>query len=116
MHEKDHKLLKEMVELFKALGDPNRLKIIRLLASKMENSITVTNIANKLDISQPAASQHLKILKNIGILEPNKKGNYVYYNINTDVLFDYRTKFDMLLEIAFEKCYNMLKHKDEKNQ
>ena len=94
----------KMSEVFKALGDPKRLRIIRMLASNMENNLCVADIAEKLYITQPAASQHIKILKNVDILEPNRKGFRVYYNINIKVLNAYKENIDVLFKKAFEKC------------
>ena len=94
----------KMSEVFKALGDPKRLRIIRMLASNMENNLCVVDLAKKLGVTQPAASQHIKVLKNVGILEPNRDGFHVYYNINTDVLNDYKKNIDELFKMAFMKC------------
>ena len=91
-------IVRNMAEVFKALGDPTRLRIIRMLAWEMEDSLCVADLAGKLGITQPAASQHIKVLKNIGVLEPNRKGFRVYYNINTDVLVDYKEFIDELFK------------------
>lgn len=91
-------------EVFKALGDSKRIKIIKLLASNMEETLCVSNVAVKLGITQPAASQHIKILKNIGILEENRKGYRVYYNINRIVFAELKKEIDGLFLKAFEKC------------
>ena len=96
--------IKEMVEVFKALADANRLRIIRMLASNMEKTICVSDLAEKLGITQPAASQQIKVLRNIGILEGNKDGYYVYYAINTDILNKYKEQIDQMFELAFTKC------------
>ncbi len=96
--------LKTMADLFKALSDKNRLVLIKLLASSPEETLCVTDIAKTLKISQPAASQHIKVLKNISILEENKKGFRVYYSINNDVLKVYKSGVDELFVKAFEKC------------
>jgi len=93
-----------MAEVFKALGDPTRLRIIRMLASEMEQELCVIDLAKKLGVSQPAASQHIKVLKNIGMLEPNRNGNRIYYNLNRDVLIGYKKIIDELFELAFQKC------------
>ena len=97
-------MVKKMSEVFKALGDPTRLRIIRMLASNMENNLCVADLAKKLGITQPAASQHIKVLKNVGILEPNRNGYHIYYNINTDVLTKYLENMDELFKMAFMKC------------
>jgi ArsR family transcriptional regulator len=93
-----------MSEIFKALGDPTRLRIIRMLASKMEDNLCVVDLAKKLGITQPAASQHIRILKGIGILEPNRLGFRVYYSVNAEVLNSYKEDIDKLFKIVFEKC------------
>ena len=97
-------IVKKMSEVFKALGDPTRLRIIRMLASNMENNLCVVDLAKKLGVTQPAASQHIKVLKNVGILKPNRDGFHVYYSINTDVLNDYKKNIDELFKMAFMKC------------
>ena len=88
-----------IVEIFKALGDPVRLKIIRILASKMEDKLCVNDLVEKFGISQPAVSQHLKILKTIGILNSVKEGYKVYYSINADSLMKYKHSIDILFEV-----------------
>lgn len=96
--------LKTMAGVFKALGDQKRLKIIKMLASNMEETLCVTDVAAKLNITQPAASQHIKVLKNIGLLEENRKGFRTYYTINTSVLSMYKTEIDELFKKAYEQC------------
>ena len=58
----------KMSEVFRALSDPTRLRIIRMLASNMESDLCVVDLAKKVGISQPALSQHIRILKNHGNL------------------------------------------------
>ena len=94
----------EMTEIFKALGDPNRLRIIRMLASNMINTLTVSELAEKLNITQPAASQHIKVLKNIRLLEPHKEGYRVYYQINLDAITEIKESIDAMFEMVYKKC------------
>jgi ArsR family transcriptional regulator, arsenate/arsenite/antimonite-responsive transcriptional repressor len=96
--------LKTMAEVLKSLGDEKRLKIIKMLASNVNEVFCVTDVAQQLGVSQPAASQHIKILKNIGILEENRRGFRVFYTINLDVLNEYKKDIDDLFKKAFEKC------------
>lgn len=99
---KDH--LKDMANILKSLGDEKRLKIIKMLASNADETFCVSDVAQQLDISQPAASQHIKILKNIGILEENRRGFRVFYTINSDTLIVYRKNINDLFKKAFERC------------
>lgn len=93
-----------MAELFKALADPTRLRLIRMLASNMETNLCVADLAGKLGISQPAASQHLRVLKSIGILIQNRQGFRVYYSIDASALAVHKADMDVLFKMAFEKC------------
>ena len=99
--------VRTMAEVFKALGDPTRLRIIRMLASNPENTLCVADLANRLGSTQPAASQHIKVLKNVGILEANRVGFRVYYYVNTDNLVAYKASMDELFEMAFARCPKM---------
>ena len=92
------------VDLFKALGDPVRMKIIRILASQSEKRISVNELVEKFNVSQPAISQHLKILKNIKLLQTEKIGYYIYYSINMKSLINFKKLVDNIFEIALKKC------------
>jgi ArsR family transcriptional regulator len=97
-------MVKEMADVFKALGDLNRLKIINLLGSKTEEKLCVVDLAKKLGITQPAASQHLKVLKGVGILKSKREGFRVYYYINLETLYKFKEYSDKLFKMAFIKC------------
>lgn len=68
------------VEIFKALGDQNRLKIIKLILPK-GNKLCVGMLAQKLGVTQPSVSQHLKILKTAGLIEGEKNGYHMHYKV-----------------------------------
>jgi ArsR family transcriptional regulator len=70
---------------FKALSDPIRRKILMMLK---ERDMTAGEIAKKFDISKPSISHHLNTLKNAGMIADERKGQYIYYSINTSVLED----------------------------
>lgn len=100
----DHDKMILTVELFKALGDPVRMKIIRILASQTEKKINVNDLVKKFNVSQPAISQHLKILKSVKLLLTEKIGYYIYYSINLESLKNFKKLVDEIFEIAFKKC------------
>ena len=83
-----------MADVFKALGDPTRLEIIDLL-TKSKN-LCVGVIAEKTGMSQPAISQHLKVLKNAGILNAQKMGPEVHYTINQEKITQLKNDVDSL--------------------
>ena len=98
------KLGKKMAEVFKALGDVNRMKIIKILASNPEESLCVSDIAEMIKITQPATSQHIRVLKNVGILGSKRIGNKTYYHIDADQLHEYKDIIDHMFKMAFVKC------------
>ncbi len=97
-------LLEETAVLFKALGDVTRMQIIYILASGEPEKISVTGLAKAMCITQPAASQHLKILKNAKIVRARKEGNLVYYTFNRGAMLKHKKNADFLFDCVFEKC------------
>ncbi len=73
-------------EFFKAISDQNRRKILFLL--KKHSSMSAGEIADHFDISKPSLSDHLKILRNADLVFSEKKGQFVYYSLNTTVFQD----------------------------
>jgi ArsR family transcriptional regulator len=71
-------------DLFKALADPNRRKILRLLSK--HDSMTAGDISAEFTISKPAISDHLKILRNAGLIYAQKQGQYMIYQLNTTIV------------------------------
>jgi ArsR family transcriptional regulator, arsenate/arsenite/antimonite-responsive transcriptional repressor len=76
-------MINRTADFFKALGDPTRIKILKLLLSNKK--LCVGMIAFRLNITQSAASQHLKVLKLNGIVEGTRTGSSVHYRANEDV-------------------------------
>ncbi len=104
MNKDQIQLRNELVTFFKAMGDTARMQLVRMLASGMVNKVSVNELSERLDISQPAVSQHLKILNSIGILEPKKEGYHVFYYVNIEVLNKYKQKIDNMFDIISTKC------------
>ncbi len=91
------------IEILKALADTTRFKILELLSTS-GNNLCVTAISNKLEISQPVVSQHLKILKNARIVSADRQGYHIHYSINHDTLSGLMEQISKLLEINAHKC------------
>ncbi len=72
--------LQVSTELMRALAHPLRLKILEFL--DQNKNIQVNQIYNTLKIEQSIASQHLRILKNAGVLVADKDGKYMHYDID----------------------------------
>lgn len=73
----------KIIKKFKALGDETRFKIFLLLG---KNQICVGGLAKTLGISESAVSQHLKVLKNAGLITGEKQGYFMHYNVERNVL------------------------------
>lgn len=71
--------------MFKALSDPTRREILDRLKEK---DLTAGEIADYFSISKPSISHHLTILKVAGLITQEKKGQFIYYSLNTTVLQD----------------------------
>ena len=69
--------------LFKALNDNTRREILELLKKK---DLTAGEIADQFNISKPSISHHLDLLKQAGLVESVKEGQYIYYSLNTTVM------------------------------
>jgi ArsR family transcriptional regulator len=95
--------IKKMAKVFKALGEPTRLRIIKIMASE-GGYFCVGSLAKKLGVSQPAVSQHLKILKEAEILDSKRMGYHVHYYVDAKTLKRYKKQIGELLKHAFEKC------------
>lgn len=95
-----------MADLFKALGDASRLRIIKILASHEDNTFCVSQIAEILGISQPAVSQHMSVLKKVGLLNSEQDGKKMFYSINGQVFRQYFDLTEKMFHMAFKKCDN----------
>lgn len=74
--------------IFKALGNVNRIKIIRML--KSGNEMSVSEISKELGISLKSTSRHLSILQNLELLESEGKNGFVFYYFNKKIPIDIR--------------------------
>ena len=68
--------MREFIKVMKALSDPNRVKIVKLLQQKM---MCVCELRGALEIAQPTVSKHLKILEEAGLVDFAKDGLWVNY-------------------------------------
>lgn len=70
-----------LAPMFKAIGDPVRLRLLSLIASHSGGEACVCDISSPFDLSQPTISHHLKVLRSAGILDSERRGSWVYYRI-----------------------------------
>lgn len=77
---------KRWVNIFKALGNINRIKIIQMLSAGQ--SLSVTDIAAKIKVSIKSTSRHLMILRNLELLDSEGKNGHVFYSLNKNASTD----------------------------
>ena len=70
--------MRDFVNVMKALSDPNRIKILKMLQHKM---MCVCELQAALQIAQPSVSKHLKILENADLVDSKKDGMWVNYHL-----------------------------------
>ena len=73
-------------ETFKALADPTRRRILRLLG---DGEMTAGEIAGKFQIAGPSMSHHFNVLKHAGLIDGRKDGQQIFYSVNTTVIQDF---------------------------
>ncbi len=72
-------------ELFKALADPARVRIVNVLATSGE-PVCVCNLVAPLGLSQPTVSHHVKKLTDAGLLEREQRGKWAYFSLRPDAM------------------------------
>jgi ArsR family transcriptional regulator len=81
-------------ELFKALADPARVRIVNLLASAGE-PVCACNLNEPVGLSQPTVSHHLKKLVEAGLLEREQRGKWAYFSLRPDAAEKLATVADL---------------------
>lgn len=97
-------IVPDMAGTFKALGDLTRLRIIHLLSTDTSGTLGVGELAVRLNITQPAVSQHLKTLKTEGLVNSRREGFYTYYTIDRERMVAFRDHFELMYASIMEKC------------
>jgi ArsR family transcriptional regulator len=78
--------MRDLLKVFKAVADENRLRILKMLQKK---KMCVCELAAILGIAQPSVSRHLSILKDAGLVEDQRSGQWVDYSICRDTFNQY---------------------------
>ena len=85
---------KELARLFKVLAVGTRVRIVQLLKGQR---LCVNALAARLDVTQGAVSQHLRVMRDAGLVIDEKHGYYVHYRLNEQTLAAWREEIDRLL-------------------
>jgi DNA-binding transcriptional ArsR family regulator len=84
----------KVARICKALSVPSRVKVLEILKV---STLCVNALANELGLTAAAVSQHLRILRDADLIRPEKRGYYVHYVVNWDVLDQWRRLVETLL-------------------
>ncbi len=76
----------ELAPLFKAVADPMRLRLLSLIACHDGGESCVCDLLDAFDVTAPSISYHLKILREAGLISSERRGTWVYYRVNPDVM------------------------------
>jgi DNA-binding transcriptional ArsR family regulator len=96
-----------------AVGDPTRRAILGYLA---ERPRAVRELANELPISRPAVSQHLRVLKDAGLVMDRPEGTRRIYQVNPDGLADLRAQLDRFWTQALANFKQIVEQRAEEDR
>lgn len=82
----DEERATELAKVFKALGDPVRLRLLSMIASREGGEVCVCEMTPAFELSQPTISHHLKLLRQAGLIDCERRGTWVYYWALPDAL------------------------------
>jgi len=92
---------KEQAVIFGALADPTRLRLLKLLCHQHEpDALCVNVLVGLLGVSQPAISQHLRVLKSVGLVKGERRGYHVHYSVDPEALKHYQGLVSEVLSVG----------------
>ncbi|RRO19401.1 transcriptional regulator [Saccharopolyspora rhizosphaerae] len=75
-----------LARVFKAIGEPVRLRLLSLIASHAGGEACVCDLTGAFELSGPTISHHLKVLREAGVIEGERRGTWIYYRVRPDTL------------------------------
>ena len=110
--------IEEQAIIFSAFADPTRLKLVRILCwQRHPDALCVNALAHLLGVTQPAVSQHLRVLKAIGLVKAERRGYHIHYCINPATLERCRKLASMAMSTTMpaneESCQEHCPEKSE---
>jgi len=86
---------KELARLLKVLSVETRVRIVQLLKDRV---LCVNALAARLDVTQGAVSQHLRVMRDAGLVIDEKRGCFVHYRLNEETIAAWREEINQLLD------------------
>lgn len=90
----------ELAPAFKALGDPVRLRLLSLIAARDGEEVCVCDLTAPFEVSGPTISHHLKVLRQAGLVDCQRRGTWVYYWTIPERLKQLAALLDLPAEVA----------------
>ncbi len=105
--------IKEQAAIFGVLADPTRLRLLKLLCHQHEpDALCVNALVGILGISQPAISQHLRVLKSVGLVKGERRGYHVHYAVDLEALKHYQELVSEVLSVGEQRQEDPCKNCD----
>jgi ArsR family transcriptional regulator len=76
----------DLARVLKALADPIRLRLVSLIGSHPDGTVSVLQLAKAFDVTGPTLSHHLRILREAGLVNADRRGTWIYYGLRADSL------------------------------
>lgn len=76
----------ELAQVFKAIADPVRLRLLSLIASHAGGEACVCDLTGAFALTGPTISHHLKVLREAGLVDSERRGTWIYYRVQPDLL------------------------------
>ena len=86
----DHAAAESLAHVFKALGDPTRVRLLSLIAAAEDGEACVCDLIEPVGLSQPTVSHHMKLLVDAGLVSREQRGKWAYYRVINETLMTIR--------------------------
>jgi len=91
----------KLARWFKVLSVGMRLRIVQLLKGR---ALCVNALAHRLGVTQSAVSQHLRVMRDAGLVIDEKSGYYVHYRLNEETFAKWKEAINVMLDVKFDNC------------
>lgn len=89
----DAEQARQMAGVFKALADPARLQLLSMIAAHPEGEVCVCEMLPGFELSQPTISHHLRVLRQAGLVDCERRGTWAYYRVVPEAIDALRAAF-----------------------
>lgn len=82
----DERAAQELADVFKALADPTRVRLLSLIAAAPDGEACICDLTDPVGLSQPTVSHHMKRLADAGLVAREQRGRWAYYRVLPDAM------------------------------